>query len=45
MKVTVNVDKSGTAFGSIFVAPYTIYGTTMIGQTGALIMDQAGNPI
>ena len=45
MKVTLNVDKPGTALGSIFVAPYTLYGVDMIGQTGALIMDQAGNPI
>lgn len=45
MRVKVNVDKPGTASGSIFVAPYTIYEATMIGQTGALIMDQAGNPI
>jgi hypothetical protein len=45
MKVTVNIDKPGTASGSIFVAPFTLYGANMIGQTGALIMDQAGNPV
>lgn len=45
MKVTVNVDKPGTDSGSIFVAPFTLYGAAMIGQTGALIMDQTGNPI
>ncbi|MGG1661187.1 arylsulfotransferase family protein [Brevibacillus sp. NRS-1366] len=45
MKVTINIDKPGTASGFIFVAPYTIFGETMIGQTGALIMDQAGNPV
>jgi Arylsulfotransferase (ASST). len=45
MKVTVDVDKSGTESGSIFVAPFTLYEATMIGQTGTLIMDQAGNPI
>ena len=45
MKVTVNVDKPGTAPGSIFVAPFTLYGADMIGQTGSLIMDQAGNPV
>ncbi len=39
MKVTINVDKSGTASGLIFVAPYTLYEATMIGQTGSLIMD------
>lgn len=37
MKVTINVDKPGTASGFLFVAPYTIFGATMIGQTGALI--------
>lgn len=45
MKVTLNVDKPGTAPGLIFVAPYTSYEATMIGQTGSLIMDQAGNPV
>ena len=45
MKVTINMNKGGTASGLIFVAPYTAYGETMIGQTGALIMDQAGNPV
>lgn len=45
MKVTINMNKGGTAPGLIFVAPYTAYGENMIGQTGALIMDQAGNPI
>lgn len=45
MKVTLNVNKPGTAPGLIFVSPYTVYEATMIGQTGALIMDQAGNPV
>jgi Arylsulfotransferase (ASST). len=45
MKVTINLFKPGTAPGCIFVAPFTLYGATMIGQTGALIMDQAGNPL
>ena len=45
MMVTVNVNKPGTDSGLIFVASYTVYGATMIGQTGALIMDQAGNPV
>lgn len=45
MKVTLNVNKPGTAPGLIFVAPYTSYEATMIGQTGSLIMDQAGNPV
>jgi hypothetical protein len=45
MKVTINVNKPGTAPGFLFVAPYTAFGATMIGQTGALIMDQMGNPV
>lgn len=45
MKVTVNVRKPGTAPGYLFVAPYTMYGENMVGQTGALIMDEAGNPV
>ncbi len=45
MMVTLNVTKPGTASGLIFVAPYTSYGVAMIGQTGSLIMDQAGNPV
>ncbi|ASK64354.1 hypothetical protein CFK37_09630 [Virgibacillus phasianinus] len=45
MKVTVNVNKPGTAPGFIFVAPYEYYSTPTVGQTGSLIMDQAGNPV
>ncbi len=45
MKVTVNVDKPGTAPGLLFIAPYTSFEANMIGQTGSLIMDQAGNPV
>lgn len=45
MKVTINVDQPGTALGLLFVSPYTFYSAEMIGQTGALIMDQTGNPI
>ncbi|MUT68842.1 hypothetical protein GOM71_23525 [Paenibacillus sp. NEAU-GSW1] len=45
MKVNINVSKPGTAPGFIFVAPYTLFGVEMIGQTGALMMDQKGNPI
>src|SRR5699024_2568781 len=45
MKVTVNVNRPGTAPGYIFVAPYEYYNTPTIGQTGSLIMDQAGNPV
>lgn len=36
MRVTINVNKPGTASGLIFVAPYTSYEATMVGQTGAL---------
>lgn len=45
MKVTINVNEPGTADGLIFVAPYTLYGDTTVGQTGALIMGQDGNPV
>ncbi len=45
MKVDINLNKPGTADGLIFVAPYTLYEAVMIGQTGALIMDQDGNPV
>ncbi|QKV90690.1 aryl-sulfate sulfotransferase [Streptomyces sp. NA02950] len=44
MRVTVTTRRPGTAPGHIFVAPYTIE-STMIGQTGSLISDDAGNPI
>lgn len=45
MRVTINFNRGGTASGLLFVAPYTLYEATMIGQTGSLIMDQKGNPI
>lgn len=45
MKVSINANKGGTVSGLIFTAPYTLYEAAMIGQTGALIMDQAGNPV
>jgi hypothetical protein len=45
MQVTIKVKKPGTAAGFIFVSPYTVFGAEMIGQTGSLIMDQAGNPV
>lgn len=45
MKVTINVNQPGTAPGLIFVTPYAFYGAPMMGQTGALMMDQAGNPV
>jgi len=45
MKVTINTNDPGTASGFLFVAPYTVYGETMIGQTGVLMIDQEGNPV
>ena len=45
MKVKINVKKQGTAQGLIFTAPYAAYGEPFAGQTGALIMDQNGNPV
>lgn len=45
MRVNVNLYRPGTAQGLVFVAPYTSYGETMIGQTGALIMDGEGDPV
>lgn len=45
MKVKINVDRPGTAPGYLFVAPYTGFGETLVGQTGALIMDQTGDPV
>ncbi|GMK37341.1 hypothetical protein PCCS19_03940 [Paenibacillus sp. CCS19] len=45
MQVMIKVKKSGTAPGFLFVSPYTFFGAEMIGQTGSLIMDQAGNPV
>ncbi|MDF2655069.1 MAG: hypothetical protein K0R19_1543 [Bacillota bacterium] len=45
MKVHINKNRPGTAPGFIFTAPYTAFGEKMIGQTGALIMDQCGNPV
>ncbi|QOX65787.1 hypothetical protein FRZ06_01065 [Anoxybacterium hadale] len=45
MKVHINQNRPGTAPGLIFTAPYTAFGERMIGQTGALIMDQCGDPV
>lgn len=45
MKVTVNTYKPGTSHGFIFVAPYTASLDATYGQTGALILDNEGNPI
>lgn len=45
MKIKVNVDKCKTAAGYIFVAPYTAFGENMVGQTGALIIEESGMPV
>ncbi|WP_205801670.1 arylsulfotransferase family protein [Micromonospora thermarum] len=43
MRVTVTTRKPGTAAGQIFVAPYSL--ETVVGQTGSLILDDAGDPV
>jgi hypothetical protein len=43
MRVTVTARHPHTAAGQIFVAPYST--GTMIGQTGSLMADNAGNPV
>ncbi|WP_336114939.1 arylsulfotransferase family protein [Streptomyces sp. PTD9-10] len=43
-KVTVTAHKPGTAPGKIFVGPYAI-GAPVVGQTGALISDNSGDPV
>lgn len=45
MKVAVNTYRRGTSSGLIFLAPYAFSADTMYGQTGALILDNQGNPI
>jgi hypothetical protein len=45
MKITVNTNLPETSTGLIFVAPYAFSADAVYGQTGALIMDNAGNPI
>ncbi|MFG2096279.1 arylsulfotransferase family protein [Streptomyces sp. NPDC048612] len=44
MRVSVTAQRPGTAAGSIFTGPYTI-SSPMIGQTGALISDNSGEPV
>lgn len=44
MKVTVNTNQPGTSSGLIFVAPYAFSSDATIGQSGALILDNEGNP-
>ncbi|MER6123543.1 arylsulfotransferase family protein [Streptomyces sp. NPDC001795] len=43
MRVTVTAHRPGTARGNIFVAPFSA--DTMVGQTGALINDNSGDPV
>ncbi len=45
MKITVNVLNPGIAPGFIFVSPYAFSSDAMYGQSGSLMMDNAGNPI
>jgi hypothetical protein len=45
MKIMVKTNKLKKSEGFIFVAPYVIYGNTMVGQTGCIIMNQEGTPI
>lgn len=44
MKITVNIFESGTSSGLIFLAPYGFSDNAMYGQSGALILDNLGNP-
>ncbi len=44
MAVDVLTQKSGTSDGLVFLDPYSINGPTT-GQSGALILDSAGNPV
>ncbi|UNM13673.1 arylsulfotransferase family protein [Streptomyces formicae] len=43
-RVTVTAHEPGTARGKIFVGPYAI-GAPVVGQTGALISDNSGDPV
>src|SRR5690242_14040197 len=43
MRVTVTANKRGTARGDIFVAPFSA--DQMVGQTGALVNDNSGDPV
>lgn len=43
-RVTVTAHEPGTAPGKIFVGPYAI-GAAVVGQTGALISDNSGDPV
>ncbi|MER7468146.1 arylsulfotransferase family protein [Streptomyces sp. NPDC097981] len=43
MRVKVTANKPGTARGDVFVAPFSA--DQMVGQTGALINDNSGDPV
>ena len=45
MKVAVNTFNPGTSSGLIFLAPYAFSDDSIIGQPGALIVDNLGNPV
>lgn len=45
MKVTVITNEPGTSPGLIFLAPYSFSEDATIGQPGALILDNEGNPV
>lgn len=45
MKISVNTFKPGTSNGLIFLAPYGFSSVATYGQSGALILDNDGNPI
>lgn len=45
MKIIVNTFKPGTSSGMVFLAPYGFSSQAMYGQSGALIVDNEGNPV
>lgn len=45
MKITVNTINPDTSPGLIFLAPYGFSDQAMYGQSGSLILDNAGNPV
>lgn len=45
MKIAVNTFNPGTSSGLIFLAPYGFSDAAMYGQSGALILDNEGNPL
>lgn len=45
MKVTVSTNKSAKSSGLIFLAPYANSSDATYGQSGALILDDLGNPV